>query len=101
MSSIAAAPRPASKNVEIEDIAKTLYTYANGDPELKEVIDVAALLAFEQHAPIKHDDIADLIGISVREVRKPLARLEYRHDVLSDRAQSPSITNWIRITMLY
>lgn len=73
------AEEPPSREVEIWDVAKGLYKYAEGDSELKDVIDAAALVAIEQTAPVQHSDIAAVLNISVKEVRKRLARLRDRY----------------------
>lgn len=86
---IPASPRLASKKVEVADIAKKLYRYTDGDPQLEELIDAAALLAVEQKATIQHNDLATLLRTTVEDVRRRLARLEYRVEVLSFKQNAP------------
>ena len=63
---------------EANVVAQHFYKYADGDPELKEVLDAAAILAVELNGPVKRDDIASLLGITPDEVTKRNHRLQYR-----------------------
>lgn len=63
---------------ESKVLAEQFYKYVDGDQELKEVIDAAAILAVEMNGPVKRDDIASLLGITPVELTKLNHRLQYR-----------------------
>lgn len=75
------AELPASddgfKRNRADELAQSFHKYAGGHQELKDVIDAAALLAFEREGPVKRADIADLLNISPEEVTKRNGRLQY------------------------
>lgn len=65
-------------SLEAGILAEHFYKYAAEDQELKDVIDAAAVLAVEQKESLKRDDIANLLGITAKEVTKRNHRLKYR-----------------------
>jgi hypothetical protein len=49
------------KRWDAQELAEQFYEYADGNPELIEVIDAAAIIIVEQAAELKPDDIAKML----------------------------------------
>jgi len=71
---------------ETQVLAEEWHKYAAGDQELKDLIDATALVAVEQTAEPKSEDIAYALGISLEEVKKRKGRLLYRYHKLASKA---------------
>jgi DNA-directed RNA polymerase specialized sigma24 family protein len=82
-----AASDDGLKNTRVQELAGSFQSYAGDDPELRDIIEAAAVLAEEQ-TDFKREDIANLLGISPGEVTKRTSRLKYNFNKIKSRADA-------------
>lgn len=75
--------------VEANILAEANYKFTNGEQELRDVIDAAALLSVSVPR-VKRDDIASLLAITPAEVTKRNERLQYNRNAVKIKERHSS-----------